>query len=43
MMTQEVKDSVQRASIIRENQYKKFLSEVIEFKRTNIHDVIKKE
>ena len=42
MMIQEVKDSVQRASIIGENQYKKFLSEVIEFKRKNIHDIITK-
>ena len=42
MTTQEIKDFVQRASIIGENQYKKFLSEVIEFKRKNIHDVIKK-
>ena len=42
MMIQEVKDSVQRASIIGENQYKKLLSEVIEFKRKTIHDVITK-
>ena len=42
MMIQEVKDSVQRASVIGENQYKKFLSEVIEFKRKNIHDAITK-
>ena len=42
MMTQEVKDSVQGASIIAENQYEKFLSEVIGFKRKIIHDVIKK-
>ena len=42
MITQEVKDSVQRASVIGENQYKKLLSGVIEFKRKNIHDVITK-
>ena len=42
MVTQEVKDYVQRASIIGENQYKKFLSEFIELKRKNIHDVITK-
>ena len=41
-MTQEVKDSVQCPSIIGENQYKKFLSEVLEFKRKSIHDVITK-
>ena len=32
-MTQKVKDFVQRASITGENQYKKLLSEVIEFKQ----------
>ena len=42
MITQEVKDSVQRASVIVENQYKKLLSGVIEFKRKNLHDVITK-
>ena len=42
MMTQEVKDSVQSASVIGENQCKKFLSAVIEFKCKNIHNVIKK-
>ena len=42
MMTQEIKDSVQHVSIIGENQYKKFLSGVIEFKCKNIHDDIKK-
>ena len=42
MITQEVKDSVQRASVIGENQYKKLLSGVIEFKRKNLHDVITK-
>ena len=41
MMTQE-KDSVQETFIIGENQYKKLFSEVIEFKRKNIHNVIKK-
>ena len=41
-MTLEVKDSVQRATIIGKNQYKKLLSEVIAFKRKNIHDVITK-
>ena len=42
MMSQEIKDSVQRASVIGENQYKKFLSKVIEFERKNIHDVIER-
>ena len=42
MMTQEVKDSVQRASIIGENQYKTFLSEVTELKRKIMHDAITK-
>ena len=41
-MTLEVKDSVQRATITGKNQYKKLLSEVIAFKRKNIHDVITK-
>ena len=41
MMTQE-NDSVQETFIIGENQYKKLFSEVIEFKRKNIHNVIKK-
>ena len=40
LMTQEVKDTVQCPSIIGENQYKKFLSEVLGFKRKSIHDVI---
>ena len=40
-MTQE-KDSVQETFIIGENQYKKLFSEVIKFKRKNIHNVIKK-
>ena len=40
-MTQE-KDSVQETFIIGENQYKKLFSGVIEFKRKNIHNVIKK-
>ena len=42
MMSQEIKDSVQRASVIGENQYKKFLSKVIEFERKNIHDIIER-
>ena len=44
MMSQEIKDSVQRASIIGENQYKKFLSKAIKIpiERKNIHDVIKR-
>ena len=42
MMSPEIKDSVQRASVIGENQSKKFLSKVIEFERKNIHDVIKR-
>ena len=40
MMSQEIKDSVQCVSVIGDNQYKKFLSKVIEFERKNIHDVI---
>ena len=43
MMTQEVKDSLQCRSIIGENQYYKFLSEIIKSKYKNIHNVIKKK
>ena len=43
MLTQEVKDSVQHASITGQNQYKKFLSQVTQFKRKNIYDIIKKK
>ena len=42
MMTQEVKDYVQRVSLIGESQYKKILQEFIEIKRKNMHDVITK-
>ena len=42
VMIQEVKDYVQRSSVIGENQYKKFLSQFIDFKPKNIHDVITK-
>ena len=42
VMIQEVKDYVQRSSVIGENQYKKFLPQFIELKRKNIHDVITK-
>ena len=42
VMIQEVKDYVQRSSVTGENQYKKFLSQFIDFKPKNIHDVITK-
>ena len=42
VMIQEVKDYVQRSSVIGENQYKNFLPQFIDFKPKNIHDVITK-
>ena len=42
VMIQEVKYYVQRSSVIGENQYKKLLSQFIEFKPKNIHYIITK-